>query len=176
MKQYRNNGAIGALLDEYENAIQALQAVTKTISQEELITIVDPTTNDEDCKSIQTILTHVVRSGYWYTQEIRKSQGEALGPPRHQVFDTIEQYIKALDGLMTANIQLFEDYPTIPLETLGTDGKMLVSWKQHYDVEQLMEHAIVHILRHRRQIERFLQKLRHSPFCPHKCRFIRPQS
>ena len=28
-----------------------------------------------------------------------------------------------------------------------------------YDFEQLMEHAIVHILRHRRQIERFLREL-----------------
>ena len=29
-------------------------------------------------------------------------------------------------------------------------------WSVIYDVEQLMEHAIVHILRHRRQIEKFL--------------------
>ena len=28
-------------------------------------------------------------------------------------------------------------------------------WSGRYDVEQLMQHAIVHVLRHRRQIERF---------------------
>ena len=35
------------------------------------------------------------------------------------------------------------------------NNKMKVSWGQEYDLEQLLEHAIVHILRHRRQVERF---------------------
>jgi hypothetical protein len=29
-------------------------------------------------------------------------------------------------------------------------------WGPVYDLEQLLEHMIVHVLRHRRQIERFL--------------------
>ena len=33
--------------------------------------------------------------------------------------------------------------------------KMIVRWGPQYDLEQLLEHAIVHILRHRRQIEKF---------------------
>jgi hypothetical protein len=28
-----------------------------------------------------------------------------------------------------------------------------ISWSDHHDLEALLEHAIVHILRHRRQIE-----------------------
>jgi hypothetical protein len=32
---------------------------------------------------------------------------------------------------------------------------MMTSWGQLYDIEQLMEHAIVHVLRHRRQIEQY---------------------
>ena len=39
---------------------------------------------------------------------------------------------------------------------------MTVKWRQQYDVEQLFEHAIVHVLRHRRQIERFIQKMVHG--------------
>ena len=35
-------------------------------------------------------------------------------------------------------------------------------WGQEYDFEQLLEHAIVHILRHRRQIERFLIKIKEA--------------
>ena len=31
-------------------------------------------------------------------------------------------------------------------------------WGQVYDFEQLFEHAIVHVMRHRRQIERFLRR------------------
>jgi hypothetical protein len=33
------------------------------------------------------------------------------------------------------------------------------AWGPRYDVEQMLEHAIVHVLRHRRQIERFLAGL-----------------
>ena len=46
------------------------------------------------------------------------------------------------------------------MEEFEADKKILVRWGQLYDVEQLFEHAIVHILRHRRQIERFLLRLR----------------
>ena len=31
-------------------------------------------------------------------------------------------------------------------------------WGVRYDLEQLLEHAVVHILRHRRQIEKFIQQ------------------
>ncbi|HEY6437647.1 MAG TPA: hypothetical protein VIY47_13730, partial [Ignavibacteriaceae bacterium] len=34
--------------------------------------------------------------------------------------------------------------------------KMNVRWGPQYDLEQLLEHAVVHILRHRRQIEKFV--------------------
>ena len=33
---------------------------------------------------------------------------------------------------------------------------MLSPWGVTYNLEQLLEHAIVHILRHRRQIEKFM--------------------
>ena len=42
-----------------------------------------------------------------------------------------------------------------------TDGEIesaivLTGWGVTYNLEQLLEHAIVHILRHRRQIEKFM--------------------
>ena len=56
-------------------------------------------------------------------------------------------------------VQLFEDYPGLAVEELDNQQKIMVRWGQLYDVEQLMEHAIVHVLRHRRQVERFLGKM-----------------
>jgi len=41
-------------------------------------------------------------------------------------------------------------------EKEATEMKMTVRWGPVYDFEQLFEHAIVHVLRHRRQIDRFL--------------------
>ena len=58
------------------------------------------------------------------------------------------------------NEKLFSDYPNVSIEEFNNDKKIKVRWGQSYDVEQLYEHAIVHILRHRRQIERFIQKLK----------------
>jgi hypothetical protein len=45
------------------------------------------------------------------------------------------------------------------LERYNESEKMKTSWGQVYDIEQLFEHAIVHILRHRRQIENFKTRL-----------------
>jgi hypothetical protein len=34
---------------------------------------------------------------------------------------------------------------------------MEASWGQVFDLEQLLEHALAHLLRHRRQLERWLE-------------------
>jgi len=153
---YRDNGAVGALLDEYEKALHALFDVITDISNEQLVVIVDHETSDEDCRSIQTILTHVVRAGYGYATYIRKHQREEVSFYKPNHCDTTSQYIEELKQMFLFTENVFDDYPDLILEENDPDKKMLVSWGQRYDVEQLMEHAIVHILRHRRQIERFL--------------------
>jgi hypothetical protein len=157
---YRNNGAIGALLDEYERAIKDLKQVLESVTVAELTTIVDAKTSDEDCRSIQTILTHVVRSGYGYAIYVRKNQGEQIPFMSRQLLSEPSFYLTALDKMFAYNAQLFDDYPNLTIEEFDNDKKIAVAWGQLYDVEQLFEHAIVHILRHRRQIERFLLRLR----------------
>ncbi len=159
-KTYRNNGAIGAILDEYERAVQDLKNVLKTVTPSELIAIVDDKTADEDCRSIQTVLTHVVRSGYGYATYIRRTQGESLNFPERILLNNLADYNDALDKMFAYNVQLFADYPDVALEVFDANKKILVNWGQLYDIEQLIEHAIVHILRHRRQIERFIIKLK----------------
>ena len=158
--QYRTNGAIGALLDEYERAIKDLKNVLNTVTDTELITIVDTQTDDEDCRSIQTIMAHVVRAGYGYAILVRNHEGEKLVNPERVYLENSNAFIEALDKMFAFNVLLFNDYPNVKLEESDADKKMRVSWGQLYDVEQIFEHAIVHILRHRRQIERFLLKLR----------------
>lgn len=155
-KKYRNNGAIGAILDEYEKALTELEHVIIDLTNEDLITIIDNKTEDSDCKSIQTILTHVIRSGYNYVIEIRKSFGKKIDFVEHRTFSTTKQYRLELKEMLKYNEQLFNDYPNLNLEEYVSGKKILVKWGQRYDIEQLFEHAIVHILRHRRQIEKFL--------------------
>lgn len=160
MKKHRNNGAIGALLDEYEKALNELKDLIRPLTAEHLTTIVDAETEDEDCRSIQTILSHVVQSGHNYVVYIRQWKGEQIERFENQKLDSIGLYINALNVLLAYNEELFLDYPLLPLEELEEAKKVPVRWGQKYDVEQLFEHAIVHILRHRRQIERFLLQIK----------------
>lgn len=155
MKKFRENGAFGALIDEYEKSIIELQEVINDISSEELITIADSETKDPDCRSIQTVLTHVVRAGYGYVDEIRKSIGEEVSFKESVLLTTPEAYQQALNDMFLYNVKLFEEHPNLQLEAFEDDKKFKVRWGQKYDVEQLLEHAIVHVLRHRRQIEKF---------------------
>ncbi len=159
-KQYRNNGAIGAILDEYEKSLIELEHVIIDLTDEDLFTIIDHKTEDSDCKSIQTILTHIIRAGYNYVIEIRKSFGEKKDFINHKTLSTSEQYRDELKEMFKYNEQLFKDYPNLNLEEHDSKKKIFVNWGQLYDIEQLLEHAIVHVLRHRRQIERFLIRVK----------------
>ncbi len=157
--QFRNNGAIGALLDEYEKSIIELQDVISSISKEELVIIADKITEDPECKSIQTVLTHVINSGYYYAIVIRNYLGESINNKEEILLNSIEEYSVELQKMFQYNVQLFEDYPNIEIEVHDKNKKILTRWGQRYDVEQLLEHAIVHVLRHRRQVEKFLIKI-----------------
>ncbi len=152
--------AKAALLDEYKRAIADLKSTIAGISEAELTAIADPDTSDPDCHSIQTVLTHVVRSAIGYATYIRQQQGESLDFPVGQTLASIEEYAAALDAAFLFTEKTFEAYPALSLETFDPAQKIRTRWGQLYDVEQLMEHAIVHVLRHRRQIEGFLKKLR----------------
>ncbi len=158
-KNFRTNGAIGALLDEYEKSIHELKEVISDLTSSEITQIVDDQTKDEDCRSVQSILSHVVESGYTYVIEIRKSLGEQISYARKELYPSAIEYGEALDSMFTFNEQLFQDYPNIKLEEYDANKKFKVRWGQKYDVEQIIEHAIVHVLRHRRQIERFKLKM-----------------
>lgn len=156
---YRDTGAHGALLDEYEKALDELKDLVSNITNEQLIKIVDHETNDEDCRSIQTILTHVVSSGYTYAITIRNHLGESIEYKDNVSFDNSEDYNQALSEMMNYTIQMMDNYPKMKLEESENNLKLVTRWGQMYNIEQLIEHAIVHILRHRRQIERFLLKM-----------------
>lgn len=124
--RYRNNGAIGALLDEYEKSVAELKHVIVDLTSVELTKIVDPETKDKDCRSIQTILSHVVESGYTYVIEIRKSLEEDIGYAKKEKFDSIDEYIIARDKMFKFNEKLFQDHPAIKLEDFSCDKKFTV--------------------------------------------------
>lgn len=157
-KQYRK-GAVGGLLDEYEKVINELKTVIENVSPSQLITIVDNDTTDPCCRSIQTVLTHVVSSGYSYAVYIRHlKQSEGKRPDEILRLHSAD-YQKELDAVFEYTCNTFDRIKDDELEEFDNEKKIHTSWGQQYDIEQMMEHAIVHVLRHRRQIERFLNGL-----------------
>jgi hypothetical protein len=158
-KKFRENGAVGALLDIYEKALSDLKNLIADVTDTELTTVVDAETKDANCHSIQTILTHLVCSGYAYAIYVRKKQGEDLVFVPKKKLQSVADYNVALDKMFDYNVQMFADYPNLEMEEAVHDKKITTNWGQVFDIDQLYEHAIMHILRHHRQIERFYVKI-----------------
>lgn len=152
--QQKRNGVL-ALLAEYEKAIHELQATIEDITVADLITIRDEMTANPDCQSIQTILNHVISSGYSYCIYIQNLRDKEAKRPERKLRFSISEYKNDLDILIDFTKITFASIYDEQLEEFDNSNKIKTTWGQLYDIEQLMEHAIVHILRHRRQIEQF---------------------
>jgi uncharacterized damage-inducible protein DinB len=152
-KTYRS-GAIGALMDEYERAASELRPLVEQIPEDDFMLIVDSQTKDDDCRSVQTIMSHVVRSGYGYADYIREQFSIASTRPQPKLLSRQES-IEQLDAALRYTAQTLEGRWEMSDEEIS--GTVINSrWGAVYNVEGLLEHAIVHILRHRRQIEKFI--------------------
>lgn len=147
--------AIGALLDEYQRAINDLVSVLETISDAELVIVFDPDAADDNCRSVQTILSHVVHSGFGYATSIHNLKGPMQVRPARTFHNTIKEYINDISAIVPYTEKILAAYNDDELEQPNYDTLNIKSgWGVTYTIEQMMEHAIVHILRHRRQIEK----------------------
>jgi uncharacterized damage-inducible protein DinB len=155
LEDYRK-GAVGALMDEYERAALELKALVENVREEDYTRIADAETTDEDCRSIQTIMNHVVHAGYGYANGVRRKiqmPHEPLGKKRRQIrqteigdeIDKVLAYTaETLDGLWELSYAELDEF--------------IIERKDGFseNLEQLLEHAVLHVLRHRRQVEKFL--------------------
>jgi len=155
MEGVYRQGAVGALLDEYEKAISELKRCIESIPDKDLTHVVDTITTDLNCRSVQTILSHVVSAAYGYAIYVQKPNRNNFVRPDKTVHFTVKEYIRDLTEVFRFTTTVFEDIKDDELEQSDYSAKIPTSWGQVYDIEQMIEHAIVHVLRHRRQIEKF---------------------
>ena len=78
-KNYRR-GATGALMDEYERSAFEIKSVLQTIGEAEYVRIAAAETENENCRSIQTIASHVIHAGYGYASYLREQFSMAVVP------------------------------------------------------------------------------------------------
>lgn len=147
---------IEVLLAEYRRVLDELKECVADVKPAELAHIADAKTSNQDCVSIRSVLTHVVHCGDNYNFLIRRHRGsdEKRHPPR-RCFDTAAEYGAELDGLYESTVETLAPLTDRQMAAFDPKNKIVTQWGQYYDVEQLLEHAIVHVMRHRRQIEGF---------------------
>lgn len=153
MKTNYRKGGIGAVMDEYERAAAELKTLIERIPESDYIKVVDTETKDEDCRSVQTIVSHLTNSGYGYANYIREWFSIPKSSPQRRLLAQ-NDFLKELDKMIEYSSETLEgkwEYSDDEIQKV----KMKVRWGPQYDLEQLLEHAVIHILRHRRQIEKF---------------------
>ncbi len=152
-KPYRE-GAIGALTDEYEKALNELKHLLLQIPDAEFQKIYNEKT-DVDFQSVRNIVLHMINSGYVYANHIRKRFENNYVVPKIEIVKT-EQGIFKLDEMFEYTVETFEGKWHLTYDEL-MNTIIKTSWTT-YDLEAIIEHAIVHVLRHRLQIEKMIVK------------------
>jgi len=144
-------GPIGGLADEYEKALEEFKTVLLAIDDE--VFVQSDSGLEEDFQSIRNMVLHVVSSGYTYANYIRRRFNNEWVKPEVN-FNTTTDAVAAIDKMFAYTLSTFEDkYQLTDDDLMNTIIK--TSWTT-YDLEAIVEHAIVHILRHRRQIQKRL--------------------
>lgn len=153
MKINYRKGGIGAVMDEYERAVADLKNLVGNISETDFVKIVDTDTKDDDCRSVQTIVSHVTNSGYGYANYVRDWFAIPKSSPERRLISQ-NDFSMELDKMLAYTIETLQDKWEFTDDEI-MKVKMIVRWGPQYDLEQLLEHAVIHILRHRRQIGKF---------------------
>ena len=148
------SGSLRAVLDEYARAIREFELVLSTLPAERYTA--KTVLTDEHFSNVQDIARHVVGASHSYAVHINRAIDKLDGPfPRGEyAVDTPDVAIAALwEGFnhLVEVLRRIKDWS----DDKQAEVRFVSRWKQPYDIEQMLEHAIVHILRHRRQLERW---------------------
>lgn len=148
MKHLKKTSIAESLLNEYEISIELLKDTIGKVRNEQLNEVIFTESDDKEFESIQSILSHVVFWGYYYIRMIEIDKGLSDSKWNKRVsFETIPEYVKEIDNMYKVSYDFL-----IKL----TDKEMLEGNPKFCDIEGLIEHAIVHVYRHKSQIERFV--------------------
>ena len=116
-----------------------------------------PETTDKDYESLETLLRHVLRAarGYmvWMCEKLNLSNPEIDDPPR---IDEIEQdAANYIDHLLDKWKTPLKDVEEIKF----SDKVYNSNWGVPYCIDAMLEHAVMHPIRHTFQLERLMEKV-----------------
>lgn len=146
-------GMFGALLDEYARAAEdfcrTVEALPEDLFQRER------ESPDSETVSLRAICGHVAVAAWNYADYIRIARGlPRILRPYEKDAVTAPAAFRPLLAQALRHTEVTVD--GCPSDQAGLDAlRFQVRWGPTYDPEMILEHAIVHLLRHRRQIERW---------------------
>jgi uncharacterized damage-inducible protein DinB len=153
LREPGRSGAFGALMDEYVRAAEDFLRVAESFAEPRWSE--ERSSPDENTRSPRAICLHVVSAAHRYADYIRKRRGMEFV----ERFDLDPARLVAprdVRGLLREAILWTEDCVHDLKDDATTSALTFqVRWGPTYDPEMLLEHAVCHLLRHRRQLERW---------------------
>jgi hypothetical protein len=149
------SGALGALMDETARAAEEFCRLIESLPSERFMR--ERPSDDPDTISIRAICIHAIGAAHRYADYILQARGLPfvdrfqLDPARvASPLDVRPLLVEAL-GYTERALEGLYDAPDEEVARLT----FTVRWGPTYDPEMILEHGIVHLLRHRRQVERW---------------------
>lgn len=147
--KFKYSGAL-ALIELHEKYLTDF-AVTWRLAKNQNLVL--PKTDDPDYISLETLIFHVLRSArnymIWICKKLNLPDPEIKMPP---AIDLIEkEHQEYIDYLI---VQWKE--PLIDLEQVFYDKTFLSNWGVEYSIEAMLEHAVMHPIRHAHQLNRLM--------------------
>lgn len=146
-------GVVGALMDEYARAADDFTVVVEALAPARWEREIE--SKDPDTRSLRRVAEHAVRAAWRYADYIREARGLTFEAKRsNQSLDSPLELRPRLAEALRYTEGAFEGLYGASDESVA-EPRFTVRWGPVYDPEMLIEHAIVHLLRHRRQVLRF---------------------
>jgi hypothetical protein len=142
-------------MDEYARAADDFCRVVDTFDATRFESV--RASNEPDTGSPHAVCAHVCGAAHRYAHYIRKARGVDF-IDRYELDPSRLKGPSDVRGLLAEAILLMEETvePLLHLTDAGIQALgFVVRWGPTYDPEMLLEHAVCHLLRHRRQLERW---------------------
>ena len=149
------SGPFGALMDEYARAAEDFCRVVEGFDHSRFDA--ERPSDNPDTVSPRAICLHVIGAAHRYAHYIRKARAVDF-VDRYQPDPARLRSPSEVRMLLTEGIVLTEETVEPLLKATEEEIQALsftVRWGPQYDPEMILEHAVCHLLRHRRQLERW---------------------
>lgn len=149
------SGPFGALMDEYARAAEDFCRVVESFDLRRFNA--ERPSNNPNTISPRAICLHAIGAAHRYAHYIRQARGLEF-VERYEADPALLQSPQDVRGLLRDGIVLTEQTVEPLLKATDQEIQALsfeVRWGPRYDPEMILEHAVCHLLRHRRQLERW---------------------